>query len=409
VPRVWLTLKNKSPGDLLFALVVSFTPIPYPVNWHNVKCETTNPKVMVDDFGISPDAMLYVCAKTYSHSNYKNTLANSKTSKNQWAKANLSGLAAYPEAVADNALSVDLYGNRFRGRDIWYSFLIKREGDLLTDPNYAKKVKDWTHAAGLALSNVLENKSALFVLPTSYIETAPKATEKKESKDDLAEREIPKPGPADVSASATEKSRMNRERQQLEKDKLAFEQQKLAARRENDQKVAREQAERAAQAKTLCLQTYNVALSESALRLFMETFPNDECGKHSQATKRISVFEENRRKATKMQSERAAQTKALVGLAVTYRQTYSFCVPSSDSSSCQSVAYLFEVKGTIKNIDLKRQEIQVQVVDAETTGIGDGAPAQLAAQGQAAAREAFRSREIGTLQWKTKNDLGLVF
>jgi hypothetical protein len=141
----------------------------------------------------------------------------------------------------------------------------------------------------------------------------------------------------------------------------------------------------------------------------METFPNDECGKHSQATKKIAVFEENRRKAIKVQNERAAQTKALVGLAVTYQQTYSFCVPSTDTSSCQSVAYLFAVNGTIKNIDFKRQEIQVQVVDAEMTGSGDGVPAQLAAQGQAAARESFRSREVGKLQWKTNNELGLVF
>lgn len=159
---------------------------------------------------------------------------------------------------------------------------------------------------------------------------------------------------------------------------------------------------------TLCSRGYNAARSASALRRFMETFPEDECGRHALARQKIAALEENERKVAKEQLERQAQAKALVGLVVVYRQEYPFCV-SGTGSNCQQVVYLFDVKGRIKDVNLTRQGVQVQVVEVVLLGNEKGAPAQLFAEGRAAAVDTFRSRLVGTTQWKTKADVGLAF
>lgn len=159
---------------------------------------------------------------------------------------------------------------------------------------------------------------------------------------------------------------------------------------------------------TLCSRGYNAARSVSALRRFMESFPEDECARHALALQKIAVLEENERKAARELGERVAQAKALVGLVVAYRQEYSFCV-SGSGASCQAVVYQFDVKGKIKEVDLTRQGVQVQVSDVALRGNEAGASAPLFSQGRAAATETFRKRMVGTMQWKTKTDVGLSF
>jgi hypothetical protein len=159
---------------------------------------------------------------------------------------------------------------------------------------------------------------------------------------------------------------------------------------------------------TLCSRGYNAARGVSALRRFMELFPDDECGRHALARQKIAVIEDNERKAARELEERAAQARALVGLVVAYRQEYSFCA-SGSGSNCQSVLYQFQVKGRIKDVDLARQGAQVQVQEVALLANEKGVSAQLFAQGRSAALESFRSRMVGTIQWKTKTELGLAF
>jgi len=159
---------------------------------------------------------------------------------------------------------------------------------------------------------------------------------------------------------------------------------------------------------TLCGRGYNSARTASALRRFMEAFPEDECGRHSLARQKIAAFEDSDRKRTNSQEERAAQAQALVGMVVAYRQEYPYCVTGS-GSSCLSVVYYFEVKGKIKAVDLARESVQLLVMGVTLLGNEKGAPAQLFAEGRTSAVDAFRSQVMGTTQRKTRADVGLAF
>jgi hypothetical protein len=159
---------------------------------------------------------------------------------------------------------------------------------------------------------------------------------------------------------------------------------------------------------TLCSKGYNAARTVSALRRFMEAFPDDECRRHALASQKIAILEKSERKVAKEQDERFVQAKALVGLVVAFGQEYPFCVIGS-GPNCQRVTYRFEVKGKIKDVDIARQSVQVQVVEVALRGAEKGAAPQLVEQGRAAVLEAFRSRTVGTIQWKTKSDVGMAF
>ncbi len=167
-PKVFLTLKNDTANSPIFAMVMAFTPNSVPINWGNTKCESSNPKTLVDDYGTTPDSMLYVCGVVNSFSNFKKMVAASPASSNQWMKTNFSGLVQYPDTISDNVLWINVNGNRFRGKSFNFTFFVKRKGDVATDSDYAKYIKDWTHATGLALSNALENKEAKFTLPEVF-------------------------------------------------------------------------------------------------------------------------------------------------------------------------------------------------------------------------------------------------
>jgi hypothetical protein len=159
---------------------------------------------------------------------------------------------------------------------------------------------------------------------------------------------------------------------------------------------------------TLCSRGYNAARSVLALKQFMETFPEDECGRHGLARQKIAAFEENERKLAREQADRQAQAKALVGLVVAFRQEYSHCVPTPDGK-CQNVIYPFEVKGKIREVNVARQSVQLQVIDVSMIGNDTGVSAKLFADGKAAAVDVFRKRMIGSTQTKSKNDVGLEF
>jgi len=158
----------------------------------------------------------------------------------------------------------------------------------------------------------------------------------------------------------------------------------------------------------LCSRGYNAARNVAALKQFMEAFPDDECGRHALARQKIYAFEEHERKLSREQVERQAQAKALIGLVVAYRQEYAHCVPVQNGP-CQNVIYLFEVKAKIREVNLARQVVQLQVVEVSTPANEKGAQANLFSEGKAAASEAFRKRVVGSAQTKSKNELGLEF
>lgn len=170
LPLIFLTLKNNPTAiSSLFAMVVSFTPDASTISWNNSNCTTTASNGLVDDFGLTTGAVVYVCGKMFSHSGFKTKVANIPTGQNQWWKNNIAVLAAYPDEIPDDALWVDVFGSRYHGLRVSYAFIMKRDGDLMNDPAYAKFVKDWTHAAGQSLANVLSNNAASFVVPTAYV------------------------------------------------------------------------------------------------------------------------------------------------------------------------------------------------------------------------------------------------
>lgn len=159
---------------------------------------------------------------------------------------------------------------------------------------------------------------------------------------------------------------------------------------------------------TLCSKAYNAARTVVALRRFIESFPADECARHALARQKMAAIEAAERKPAGASDDRIEQAKALVGLAVVYRQEFAFCVNGS-GANCQRVPYQFEVKGRIKEVDLNRQGVQVQVQAVTLLGNDKGAPTALFNEGRAAADSAFRERVLGSVQFKTKAEVGLSF
>ncbi len=164
----------------------------------------------------------------------------------------------------------------------------------------------------------------------------------------------------------------------------------------------------AASRATLCSKAYNAARTVQALRRFMESYPEDECARHSLAKQKIAALEAAERKQAKDLDDRAEQARALIGGLVAYRQDFPYCV-SGTGPGCQRVVYQFEVKGRIKDVNLAREGVQVQVTDIALTGADKGAADALVSEGRAAATTAFRSRMVGSTQFKGKAEVGLSF
>lgn len=114
--------------------------------------------------------------------------------------------------------------------------------------------------------------------------------------------------------------------------------------------------------------------------------------------------------ASRAMEERQAAAKAFIGASVAFKQEFSFCVAgAATSTACQRVTYVFDVRAKIREIDLQRRVVLVQISDATSLGNEKGAPTVAFNEGRAAATNAFKTRNVGTAVSKTLAEVGLVF
>lgn len=158
----------------------------------------------------------------------------------------------------------------------------------------------------------------------------------------------------------------------------------------------------------LCAAAFNAANTAVALRRFMDSFPDDECGRHTLAKQKIAASVERDRLAARATDEKAALAKTLVGAVVAFQQEFPFCV-SGTGSSCQRVTYVFDVKAKIREIDVQKRTARVQISDATSLGNLKRAPAQLFNEGRAAATVDYKTRAVGVIQSKSLDEIGLAF
>nr|WP_315464796.1 hypothetical protein [uncultured Rhodoferax sp.] len=164
-PRIMLTLRNTArQGNPLFAIIVGFTPDSIPINWGNQPCTTNNPLGLVDDFGLKSSDMLYVCARADAVYDFKETIRNVKTNTNEWMKTYLRGLAPYADDVPANVVLVDVYGNKFLGKWMGITFLLRADANADVNPAYRDHILSWMHATGKSWTKVINNDAA--TLPT---------------------------------------------------------------------------------------------------------------------------------------------------------------------------------------------------------------------------------------------------
>ncbi len=164
-PRIMLTLRNTArEGTPLFAIIVGFTPNSIPINWGNRPCTTNNPLGLVDDFGLKTSDMLYVCARADAAYNFKETIRNVKTNPNEWMKTYLTGLAPHAEDIPANVVSVDVYGNKFLGKWMGITFLLRADANADVNPSYRDHIQSWMHATGKSWMKVINNDAT--TLPT---------------------------------------------------------------------------------------------------------------------------------------------------------------------------------------------------------------------------------------------------
>lgn len=419
VPRYFFTLKSQTPDNPVAAIVLAFAPASaIHVNWRNNKCETTNPKAQVDSFDTQPSDILFLCAKTYTYTSLRNTVLASASGKNVWDKNNLESLIPHVAEMPEKALLVTLAGNRFREKDVTYNFFLRRQSDVLTDPEYGQQISAWTRSAGLALRDVLEGKPATFTqapvgrnspVDTGGVYQSPVAVAVDPAKARAEDASL-----QESLQLQRDREKYEKERLQLDKDKRTFEKQKLAALKEQDQKIERERADLLSRSKALCLRAYNVAASEAALRQFLQDFTDDACGQQAAARQKLTDLEEKKQKLAK-DKDRDRQTKqeqarAMLGATVRYPETYKHCVQVAAGSACQPVTYKFSVKAKIYDIDLNRSDsFQLEVSEVTLTGVAEEAQAPIGERGRAQADEAFRQIMVGTKVRRSKSDLGLAF
>jgi hypothetical protein len=144
------------------------------------------------------------------------------------------------------------------------------------------------------------------------------------------------------------------------------------------------------------------------LRRFLDSFPDDECGRHSLARQKIAASAERERNASRAADDTAALARTLIGAVVAFRQEFPFCVTGS-GTSCQRVTYVFDVKAKVREIDINKRVARVQISDATSLGNQKGAPPQLFAEGRSAATQDFKARNLGVVQSKSLEEVGLAF
>ena len=161
---------------------------------------------------------------------------------------------------------------------------------------------------------------------------------------------------------------------------------------------------------TLCATAFNSARTLVAVRRFIDSFPDDECARHTLARQKIATWEDQARAASRAMEERQAAAKAFIGASVAFRQEFPFCVAgAATSTACQRVTYVFDVRAKIREIDLQRRVVLVQISDATSLGNEKGAPTVAFNEGRAAATNAFKTRNVGSAVSKTLAEVGLVF
>ena len=160
---------------------------------------------------------------------------------------------------------------------------------------------------------------------------------------------------------------------------------------------------------SLCSAAFNSAgANQVALKRFLDSFPDDECGRHAIARQKLAKIAEAARVANLAADERLAMAKTLIGGIVTFQQEFPFCVPVA-GSSCQRVTYSFYVKAKIRDIDPQKRVAQVQVTEATSLGNQKGAPGPLFTEGRVAATEAYRAKFVGSTQARTLEEVGVAF
>ncbi len=159
---------------------------------------------------------------------------------------------------------------------------------------------------------------------------------------------------------------------------------------------------------SLCFGAFNSARSINTLRRFLDSFPDDECGRHILAKQKITALEERERNASRATEERIAQAKALTGANVAFRQEFTSCVVGA-GANCERVTYVFDVKARVRDIDVQKRLAQVQINEVTSLGNEKKAPTQLFSEGRSAATAAFKARVVGTVQSKTLEEIGIAF
>lgn len=168
-PRVALWLKNTESSTAPIAgIIMTFTPDSVPISWGNNKCASPDTKPIVDDFGFDANAMLYACAYGDNWSKFRNVLATAPDSKNDWIKSNMSAFTPDANDFPDDTVQFAISSNKFRGKNMAFRFILRREGDFVNDSAYRDYLKAWAHSAGLTLTNVLNNDAAAFETPAGY-------------------------------------------------------------------------------------------------------------------------------------------------------------------------------------------------------------------------------------------------
>lgn len=168
-PRVSLTLRNTDRQDSpLFAMVVSFTPNSIPINWGNQKCMAHGPLGLVDDFGMNPDAMLFVCAHADASYNFRQTVINANENVSPWVKNFMPALIPFASEIPTNVVLVDIYGNKFRGKWMGITFLLRADANADVNQAYRSHLSTWMNTAGLSWTKVLNNDATKLDGPVTY-------------------------------------------------------------------------------------------------------------------------------------------------------------------------------------------------------------------------------------------------
>lgn len=168
-PRVSLTLRNLDrQASPLFAIALHFTPNSLPINWSNQACTTDNPLGLVDDFGLNANAMLFACARGDQITNFRQLLANASNHPNNWVKSTLASLTPYARDLPTSAVLINVQGNKFRGKSMGVTFLLRADASLDADLAYRSHLQGWMHETGIRWMKVLDNETTLLPGPAAY-------------------------------------------------------------------------------------------------------------------------------------------------------------------------------------------------------------------------------------------------